>query len=202
MVSFDPEAGGVDRLIATIEAVEALHGASDERFPGDRPDHPGDREPIQRQAFAIAADVVGLGFATGVQALRLVRIPSEIPGVVSIADSQPRIRRFLEDRLGRPATDVTLATANALSQALGQGPLGLVVDIAHRVGVVGELQARQSVWERREPEIMQGRHSVNRRALALQPRPVPLPRGPIERHSDRVRGGCARRLHGRARRHP
>jgi cation-transporting ATPase I len=186
IVFFDPASIGAADLVPAIEAVEELHGVTDERFPHDRPDHPADREPLQRNGYAIVADIVGIGFATGVQALRVVRLPAEIPGLVSLADAQPRVRRFLENRLGRPATDVALVTANALSQALGQGPLGLFVDIAHRVGLVGELQARNAVWERRELELVHGRESTQRDALVFQPRPVPLPAGPVERYSDRA----------------
>ena len=136
VIVFDPEAVSADDLIETIETVEDLHDAADERFPHDRPDHPADGEPIQRNVFAIGADVAGLGFAMASQALRLVRIPTEIPGVIAVVDSQPRVRHFLENRFGRPATDMGLAMANALTQALGQGPLGLMVDISHRTGIV------------------------------------------------------------------
>ena len=186
VIVFDPASVRADDLIDTIASVEALHGAGDERFPHDRPDHPADSEPIQRAVFAIVADMVGVGVATGVQVLRVVRIPAEIPGVVSLADSQPRLRQYLENRLGRPAADVTLVAANALSAAFGQGPVGLVVDIAHRAGMVGELQARRGLWQRREPELVQGRASVRREALVVAPRPVPVPGGPIEQYSDRV----------------
>jgi cation-transporting ATPase I len=186
VVCFDPDAVTAAELVEAIAAVEALHGAAYERFPHHRPDHPADREPIQRHVFGIAADIVGIGVATGVRALRIVRIPAEIPGLVAIADGQPRVKRFVENRLGRPATDVILVSANALSQALGQGPLGLVVDVAHRSGVVGELQARRAVWYRREPEMVQGRHSIHRRAINAPARPVPLPRGPVERYADRA----------------
>jgi len=188
IVSFDPEVVSAQDLVAAIAPVEELHGTATDRFPDDRPDHPADREPLQRNVFAIAGDVVGVGVATGFQALRFVRIPAEIPGVVSFADGQPRVRRLLENRLGRPATDVALVVANALSQALGQGPIGLVVDIAYRANVVGELQARHDVWERREPELTQAPR-VGQRALAPVARPAPLPRGPVERYSDRVAAG-------------
>jgi cation-transporting ATPase I len=179
IIFFDPASVSVEDLVAAIQAVEDVHGAADERFPHDRPDHPADREPLQRNVFAIVADVVGVGVATGVQALRVARIPAEIPGLISIADSQPRVRRLLENRLGRPATDVTLVTANALSQALGQGPLGLVVDIAHRVNVVGELQARLAVWERREPEIVGDRDRLRPVCRSpLSPATIPAPPKP------------------------
>jgi cation-transporting P-type ATPase I len=186
VIVFDPEALNADDLVATIETVEDAHGARDERFPHDRPDHPADREPIQRNVFAIVADVAGLGFATAAQTLRFVPIPAEIPGVIALVDSQPRLRRFLENRFGRPVADVTLAGANALAQAVGQGPLGLLVDIAHRTSSVSELQARRGVWEAREPALVTARDSVGYHALDFQARPAPLPAGPIERYSDRA----------------
>jgi cation-transporting ATPase I len=186
VVVFDPEALSVSDLISTIETVEELHEANDERFPHNRPDHPADREPIQRNLFAIAADVAGLGVATVAQTLHLPRMPFEIPGLVSVVESQRRVRGFLENRLGRSATDVMLATANALTQALGQGPLGLIVDVAHRGGVLQELQARRVVWAQREPELVVDSASVRHPALVVPPRPVSLPSGPIERYSDRA----------------
>ncbi len=185
VVVFDPGSLTADDLIETIETVEDLHDAAEERFPHDRPEHPADHEPINRNLFAIVADVAGLGVATAGQALRLVRVPAEIPGLISVVDSQPRVRRFLENRLGRSATDVTLAGANALAQALSQGPLGLMVDIGHRSGMVHELRARRSVWERRESELARDPEHVRHQALDFPPRPIPLPQGPVEHYSDR-----------------
>jgi len=184
VVLFDPESIEVDDLVSVVEDVEDAHDAAAERFPHDRPDHPSDREPIQRNAFALAADTVGLGVASVGQALRFVPIPAEIPGVLSLIDSQPRVRRFLEDRLGRPATDMTVAATSAMAQALGQGPVGLGVDMAHRASLIAEQRSRQSVWKRREPDLVQGPHSVRHRAMVLPPRESPLPKGPIEMYAD------------------
>lgn len=186
IVVFDPEAVSAEDLVETLETVEDVHDALDERFPHDRPDHPADREPLQRQLFAIGADVAALGLATTLQSLHLVGIPTEIPGAVSFVDSQPRVRRFLESKIGRPGTDVTVAATAALAQGLGQGPLGLVVDIAHRAGVVHEHQARQSVWDEREPQLVTGRHAVGHDPLDLPERRVAIPKGPIESYSDRA----------------
>ncbi len=186
VVVFDPQTVSGEDLIATIETVEDAHDAAHERFPHDRPDHPADREPIQRHVFGLVADVAGIGVAIAVQTLQLVRIPAEIPGLISIADSQPRVRRLLENRVGRPVTDFTLVTANALAQALAQGPLGLGVDIAHRVGIVQELRSRRAVWERREPEIVRGPETVRHAALEASPRSVPFPGGPVEHSSDQL----------------
>lgn len=185
VVDFDPEVLDVDDLVDTVSEIEEAHDAQAERFPHDRPDHPADREPIQRHTFAVVADIAGLGVAAAGQTLHLARIPAEVPGVIALLDGQPRVRRFMENRLGRPATDVTVATANALAQALGQGPLGLLVDIGHRSSQVAEQQARAAVWQRREPELVQGPHSVGHEAIDHPARATALPKGPIETYIDR-----------------
>ena len=79
-----------------------------------------------------------------------------------------------------------MTTTNAAAQALGQGPLGLIVDIGHRSIKLGEQQSRNATWNRREPELVQGRHSVGHPAEHLAKRPVSLPKGPIEMYSDRA----------------
>ncbi len=186
VVVFDPAAIDADDLIGTLETVEELHDVADERFPHDRPDHPADRTPIHLNVFGIAADVAGLGYATAAQALHVIRLPGEIPGLVSVADNAPRVRRFLEGRLGPPTADVVMSTTNAAAQALGQGPLGLIVDIGHRSIKLGEQQSRNATWTRRESELVQGRHSVGHPAEPVERRPVALPKGPIESYSDRV----------------
>ncbi|MBK7323187.1 MAG: cation-translocating P-type ATPase [Candidatus Microthrix sp.] len=184
VVLFDPESIEVDDLISVVEDVEDAHGAAEERFPHDRPDHPSDQEPIKRNMVALVADAAGLGVASISQALRFMPIPAEIPGVVSLIDSQPRIRRIIEDRLGRPAADMTVAATAALAQALGQGPIGLGVDMAYRASLISEQRSRQATWERRERELVQGPHSVRHRATVLPPRETPLPKGPIEQYAD------------------
>ncbi|MHB1710884.1 MAG: HAD-IC family P-type ATPase, partial [Acidimicrobiales bacterium] len=186
VVVFDPEDASVDDLLDVIDGVEEIHDLRAERFPRDRPEHPGDIEPIRRNAIALGADVVGLGIGVFGQLLRFTPFPSEVASAVALAESEPRVRRFLESRIGLPATDLGLGVTNALAQALSQGPLGLVVDMAHRVNVAGELQARRQVWERREPELNAVGHSPPALASSHEVRPVPLPSGPVERYSDRA----------------
>ncbi len=181
---FDPAAIELDDIVDAIEETEEAHDSSGERFPHHRPDHPDDLEPVQRRAVAIAADVIGLGLVAAGQSLRLAHVPAEIPGLVSLADSQPRLRGLLERRIGPPATDVVVAGANAIAQALGQGAIGLTVDIAQHSSRIGEQLARRAAWRRRHSELVEGPHSVRHSVAVLEPRPVPLPRGDIERYSD------------------
>jgi cation-transporting ATPase I len=185
----DPEAIELDDVLDVIEDVEDAHDLSAERFPHDRPDHPADVEPVHRQLYGLVADAAGFGLATAGQLLHLARIPAEIPGIVSLAENQPRLRRLMEDRLGPPATDVVLGTTNAVVQALGHGPAGLLVDMADRGMKAAEQQSRRQAWERREPELVTGPHSVRHRPLELPAREVPLPKGPVERYVDLAAAG-------------
>ncbi len=158
VVAFDGDLD-VDGIVDVIEGIEDAHDLSQERFPHDRPDHPADSEPIQRQLCAIGADLGGLGlglagqFALG-QFGRLARknpVVGEVASLMSLVDSTPVLRRALEGRLGRAATDLGLAVGNAVAQGLAQGPLGLMVDIAHRGLLLDELRARRDLWTRSEP---------------------------------------------------
>ncbi|MHB1876229.1 MAG: heavy-metal-associated domain-containing protein, partial [Streptosporangiaceae bacterium] len=153
IVAFDDGKLDADDLVAVIEGVEQAHDLAGERFPHDRPDHPGDIEPIQRQMYAIGADIGGLGLGFAGRLVRSNPVVGEVASLVSLVDATPSFRRALESRIGRAATDLGLAVGNAVAQGLAQGPLGLVVDAAHRGLVLGELRARRDLWERREPEL-------------------------------------------------
>ncbi len=186
VVAFDEDANPLESLLGVVETAEEAHDVAQERFPRDRPPLPGDSEPLLRNLTALGADTVGLGVSVFGQLLRATPIPGELASVIALADSQPRVRHLLESRVGHPATDLGFALAGAAAQALGQGPLGLLVDIGHRANLVGEIRARQRSWDGREPELVarNGRPPVQ--PIETRARPVPLPRGPVERHADRV----------------
>jgi cation-transporting P-type ATPase I len=193
VVAFDGDRVDVDALVDVIEGVEDAHDLAQERFPHDRPDHPGDREPIQRQIYAIGADIGGLGLGLAGQLAfgqfgRLARrnpLVGEIASLVSLADSTPVVRRAIETSVGRAAADLGLAVGNAVAQGLAQGPLGLVVDIAHRGLLLDELRSRRELWTRTEPQLYgaeRGGDPPPARASAA--RPVPLPGGHVETYGN------------------
>jgi cation-transporting P-type ATPase I len=184
IVAFDDRELGVDDLIEVIEGVEETHCLAADRFPHERPEHPADFEALQRQVYAIGADVAG--FVRGL-AGRVVRASPLVGGVaslVSLIDATPALRRPLESRLGHAATDLGLAVGNAVAQGLAQGPFGLVVDIAHRGLRLEEMRARREVWHRREPELHGRPQGDPLPALTAARRPVPLPVGPVESYTD------------------
>jgi len=184
IVAFADDRWNLEDVVGVVEGVEDAHGLHDERFV-DRPEHPADLEPLRRQVLMLGADVAGLGVSAFGQVLRATPIPGEIAGVVSLVESVPRIRAVAEARLGHTIADLTLALGNAVAQALGQGVLGLVVDIGHRTNLVSEAYARRQVWARREAELYP--HPRLDPVLAMHPqrRPVPLAGGPVERYGDR-----------------
>jgi cation-transporting ATPase I len=199
VVAFDGERVDVDDLIDVVSSVEDAHDLSAERFPHDRPDHPADAEPIHRQLYAIGTDLGGLGLGLAGRVFlgqfgRLARrnpLIGQAASTLSLADATPAVRRVLEERLGRAATDLGLAIGNAVSQGLVQGPLGLVVDIAHRGLLLDEHRARRDLWEQWEP-LWYGMPGGPHRPAGPPPpaadavggRPAPLPAGPVERYSN------------------
>ena len=194
VVAFDGDQIDVDDLIDAVSGVEEAHDLSEERFPHDRPDHPADPETIHRQLYAIGANVCGLGLGLAERVFlgqfgRLARrnpLIGQAASTLSLLDSTPVVRRAIEGRLGRAATDIGLAVGSAISQGLAYGPLGLVVDIAHRGLLLDEHRARRDLWERWEPIVYSapgGPAGPPPAAGVVGRRPAPLPAGPVEKYS-------------------
>jgi cation-transporting ATPase I len=190
IVAFDADRADVDDLVGVIEAVEEAHGLADECFPPDRPDHPGDVEPLHRQLYAIGADLGGLGLSLVGRLAGVSPLLSGAASVVSLVDATPALRRPLESGLGLAAADLALAVGNAVAQGLAQGPLGLAVDIASRGLLLDELTTRRRLWEQREPTL-HGRPSGRRpHPWKTAGRAVPLPDGPVESYSSNAAVGA------------
>ena len=183
VVDFDSATVDPAALVATIEAVEEAHDIEDEVFAHDRPDFPGDIEPVQRAAVSLVADAIGIGAGMAGSVLGIPPLPAELAGLVSLVDSQPRLRRLVETALGPSTADIGLALANAVLQGWRQGPLGLVADLVHRAGLLDEAIARRSSWERLEKLVANDVSAVCE-PLPRPPRSTPLPPGPIERRAD------------------
>ncbi len=187
VVEFDPELVGVDDLVDEVEAAEKEHGVEDRRFPSERADHPSDSEPIRRALAVVVADGAAIGFGVFARVLRLSPLPVEIASGMNFLDNQPRLRGLVDNAIGPALTDTTLALANAVAQAMAQGPVGLVVDGIGRISVATELRARVACWRALEPDLSGEPSRAAAPALIEgDRRPVPVPNGPIEAHADRA----------------
>lgn len=181
IVAFDEEQVDLEDIIEVIEAVEEAHGLTEEGFPLERPEHPGDGEPLLRQRWALAADAAGSAAALLTHTLRANAISSEVAAIVGLVEATPALRRPLEQRLG-PAADIGLASVHAFAQSFAGSPFSLLVDAAHRVMVLRELQARHDLWQRQEPEL-HGGPDARSVPVEVPDRPLPLPHGPVERYA-------------------
>ena len=186
VVAFDDDEVDLEDLLDVVEEIESQFGHDREHFPIERPEHPGDPEPVMRQAFAIGADVVGIGVSFAGRLLRLRALPLELVSAVAMLESVPRVRTELEQRFGHPMTELGLTVANALGQALGQGPFGLATDLAHRTLLYGEAVSRRTAWTRVEPHLSHAPHDPTLPPVEHLKRPTPLPSGPVERYSNRA----------------
>ncbi len=184
VVAFDPEGPSVEDLIDVVDGVEEAHDIHKERFSHERPEHPGDIEPLRRQTIAIGADVVALGGGVFGQLLRVTPIPAELGSLVSLAENEPRVRQFLEQHIGMALTDLGLGVTSAFVQSLSQGPLTLVTDITHRANHLGELRAARRAWERREADLCDAPRREPLGALLPPRRERPLGSGLVEGYAD------------------
>ena len=188
VVDFDPDEAVLSTLVAVVEAVEEDLEVSRETFPHERPEHPGDIEPIRRNAVALGADAIALGAVVFGQVLQWTPFPTELASIVSLVENEPRLRHALEHRVGLHAADLGLGVTNAFAQAIAQGPAGLAVDMTNRLNALTESQARRRSWQRNESRLSStptGPRDLLP-ALPARPRSAPLHDGPLERYTDRA----------------
>ena len=183
VVAFDEERVSVDDLVGVVDAVETDQGIATDDTIGGRRDHPGASALLRWGAIELGADVAGIAFGVVARAARLPRLPIEIAAAIPALDTVPGVRHLLEQHR---AVEAGVTSAAALLQGLGQGPLGLVGDAAHRVLLLREASARREVWERVEPALHPGPHDERLNAFERTPRPQPVPDGPVERYAQLV----------------
>jgi cation-transporting ATPase I len=149
------------------------------------PEHPADWEPLSLDLVGLAADLTGIVLGAAAQATRLRPPPVEIDlaALLNVADQVVPVRRTIERRIGVPATDLLVGFTNAVLQGITQGPLGPMVDLAHRVQLFNELTARRQAWLERERELFERPSALGAQPPPRLERPAPVPEGPIERYS-------------------
>jgi cation-transporting ATPase I len=177
----------VDGLLELVESVEEAHGCGEEPFAGDRPHPPFDSVPAVLAGTALVADCLGLLMAAARRVTPLPVFSAVLRVPVVVAETQPRLRRMLEGRLGRAHAEMVLAVGHACAHAVTAGIAPLVLDGTQRAWQLAEIRARQAAWHRLERELVGAAgDGLPRRAPERQPRPVPLPAGPVEQCGERT----------------
>lgn len=183
IVGLEEDGPPLAELVEVVSRAEREYPSEATRSAPDG--SPVDRAAVERAALAVAATGAGLVMSAAGTALRLARLPAEFGSVVTVIDNQPRLRGALEAVAGRAATDLSLAMTSALGQGLAGGRAGLAVDLAHRVGRLGEVLAGRQAWVAREAGLLDGPDRAGAPTAATE-RPVPLPPGPVEAYADQA----------------
>src|SRR5690625_964512 len=182
-----------DDVTSELDALpEAIADVADQP-PGDEGDDaaegtrprstpaPGDGLMVVSTAAMAGISAVGLGIALAGRVLRFPRLPASVQGAVVALDHQPRLRRLLEERIGKQATTTALGLASTAANALAVAPSILAVDLAINAFKAAEVRAEARAWSRREP----GLTRPTGQPTAKTPRAVSPPPGPAERHLQR-----------------
>lgn len=143
---------------------------------------PGDGVVLATRAVTAAASAAGLGIALTGRALGWPRMPVAVLAGVVAVDYQPRLRRLLEDRIGRPATDTVLTLATTAAETLTLSPASLSVGLLMQSLKAAECRAEARAWVRHEPGLAtHADHPTIDASAASKP-----PRGrPADHHADR-----------------
>jgi cation-transporting ATPase I len=146
---------------------------------------PGAGWSVAVPVVAAAMDAAAVAGALVGQLGRLPAVPRAARAAVAVVRHQPRLVALLEARLGRVGTDMVLTAATAAVHGLGQAPGVPLLDLAQRIGQVGEMLAHRQAWAVWEPVLTAARRprldpGMSRRLWALSngsPPAAPLSSG-------------------------
>lgn len=170
----------VSGLLEVVEAVEEAYDTAH----GPMPLHPASAEPAGRAVWAMATQAVALPLAVVGRLTRSSPLPLELASLVTIVETQPRLRRVVGQVVGDRNTAVVLATLNAAAQGSAGGFLGLAVDGVRHALSTAELKAQRAAWTGAEPDLTGTPQLARAELRSPVPRPVPLRPGPVERYAD------------------
>ncbi|CAJ1504835.1 HAD-IC family P-type ATPase [[Mycobacterium] kokjensenii] len=144
---------------------------------------PGDGLLLAAKGAMVGANAVGLAIATTGSLLRWPAAPKIVDAAASVARYQPRIRGFLESRIGPGRTETVLSLASLGSHVITMSPAILAVDLMVEGLKAAESRSGALAWNRYEPAL--ARYADHPETHAVQ-RPVPRPDGPAEKHLKRT----------------
>src|SRR5688572_17723661 len=187
VVDLEAGRGSLEALVHAIERAEESAGVGRAAVRDTPWEHPADVESAERLVLELFADGVGvvMGTALRFSIVPASRVAGTLASLAAIVQSSPRLRRGLDERLGPLRADLALSVGAAVAHGLAQRPGSAFTEMVHRLGLLAEVKARKRSFEEREKDLFVVAPSGVGEPLP-DPRPVPLPRGPIEEYSDRA----------------
>ncbi|MGW0246473.1 HAD-IC family P-type ATPase [Nocardia goodfellowii] len=183
----------LQELLHVIEQVEDNADVTDIGW-SRRTEFPADREPLLAAGIQVAGDLAAIAVSTAGLVLPFQPPLRALRGAAAVIDTQPRVRRVLEARLGRTRADLVLALANAIGNAAGGGAseslANLLVDTVQRTATLTEALARHNLWRSWEAELASAHSPGVADPLPPHTRPCELPPGPVERVADETAAGA------------
>ncbi|WP_194813501.1 cation-translocating P-type ATPase [Nocardia sp. XZ_19_385] len=186
---------GADDLQELLHVIEHIEDNADVSDVGwsRRTEFPADREPLLAAGIQVAGDLAAIAVSTAGLVLPFQPPLRALRGAAAVIDTQPRVRRLLEARLGRTRADLVLALANALGNAVSDSAseslANLLVDTVQRTATLTEALARHTLWRSWEAELASSHSPGVADPLPPHTRPCDLPPGPVERVADETAAG-------------
>ncbi|MFF0157910.1 HAD-IC family P-type ATPase [Streptomyces sp. NPDC005263] len=183
----------VRALTGAVEAVEAELG-----LDGPLPEHPLSGGPLRRAAWAVALHASVVPVATALTLARRTPIPAGVASLAPLIDTQPRLRRLVENAVGARNASALIGGLAVVGNVGSGGFLGSGVDAVRNALRVLEADAERAVWAAAEPRLTgTARAAASTGAPASAPaREVPLKDSPVERYADQAAGVAAATLAG------
>ncbi|MCC6644040.1 MAG: cation-transporting P-type ATPase [Polyangiaceae bacterium] len=180
-IAFERGACTAEELVGIIEAAEEECELGAASLP-ERSVHPVDEEQEAFAELEIAANAMGFALGALLRASPLPPLGFGVNAstVLTVVDAVPRLRRVVEEQIGRENTERALRLTLPLTQGLAQRTLAQIVELSSRATALSEARARRRTFEGRASDLLSqpGEH--------VPPSPPPsraeLPKGPIERY--------------------
>ncbi|MFI1561911.1 HAD-IC family P-type ATPase [Streptomyces sp. NPDC020490] len=176
----------LEAVLEVVAAAERAHDVAEQPFGHGQPGAAFDDVPEVLAGVALVSDCVGLVGAVAGWTASVTRLPRAVRVPLVVADTQPRVRRWLERQVGRAHADAFLTMAGALVYSATGGMTPLLLDAVQQWLRLGEARSRRAVWERREGELVADGAGLPRQATTPPPRPVAVPAGPVEKCAERT----------------
>ena len=145
-----------------------------------------DIDPPVANGVALGADLLAIGGGLAGRVMRLPRLPAELAALTAAVEVLPRMGQRLHASLGRVQTDLGMALMSSAISTASQAVVSSAADAALRILLLAETAAHRDAKSRRAEELCRNAETSRAHPLESEPRPAPLPDGPIERYAQRA----------------